>query len=102
MVLLEIKSVVRETDLLIESMCKGKRASVFVRDGWLDSLSLTKFGQGILARQKAVQLAAGLNDGEDILTYNGAKNRYTHPDLKCRGFCSGKGNKSRGVSLLGV
>jgi hypothetical protein len=62
MVQLEIKNVVGETDELIESMCKG-----------------------ILARLAAGQIAAELNDGEDILTYNGRGKRVT--TVNCVKYC---------------
>jgi hypothetical protein len=39
------------------------------------------------ARRDAGQLAKGLNEWEDILTYNGKKNRVTTVD--CDGFCIG-------------
>jgi hypothetical protein len=40
------------------------------------------------ARQDKSQIPAGLNDGEDILTYNGKGNRVT--TVNCKDFCGGK------------
>jgi hypothetical protein len=62
MVQLEIKSVVGETDELIQSMCKG-----------------------ILARLAANQIASELGYGEDILTYNGKGKRVT--TVNCVKYC---------------
>ncbi|KAG2004126.1 hypothetical protein GB937_009143 [Aspergillus fischeri] len=40
------------------------------------------------ARQDKSQFPAGLNDGEDILTYNGEGNRVT--TVNCKDFCGGE------------
>jgi len=58
----EIKPVPGKTDQLVYSMCKG-----------------------INARVQSGAIQAGLNDGEDILSWNGGKRNQV---VDCTGFCS--------------
>ncbi|KAK9443847.1 uncharacterized protein VB005_02372 [Metarhizium brunneum] len=67
-----IKKVMGETDQLIDSMCRGMRA-----------------------RQQAGQIHPDLNDGEDILEYNGGGKSNRVTNVNCHGFCTA-GNKAIG------
>jgi hypothetical protein len=53
---------------------------------------------GMRARQAAGQIPAGLNDGEDILEYNGKDSRVT--TVTCKGFCTGKWLSSASCSMI--
>ncbi|KAL2803133.1 hypothetical protein BJX63DRAFT_437240 [Aspergillus granulosus] len=59
---LNLKRIVGQTDQLVDSTCRGMRA-----------------------RKQAGQIPEGLNDGEDILTYNGGGRMNRYSSVKCDG-----------------